>query len=160
RKMSSHAFVVDPTWLNIFSFPMVQGNPATALHDTYDIVITESMARKFFGRTDVMNASIEVDHHPFKVTGILKDLPSNTNFDFELLIPWTYQKVIGMDSSDWGADGTKTIVMLQPNATLAEADMQIKDLTIRHTAGTQHDELFLHPLNKWHLFDQFENGVN
>jgi len=55
----------------------------------------------------------------FTVTGIAKNLPNNTRFDFEYLIPWSYLRYRGDDDSSWGNNSTRTYVMLKPNATLA-----------------------------------------
>ena len=160
KKMSSQAMLVDSSFLSIFSYPMLKGNPVTALNGPNSIVITESMARKFFGPEDAMNKTIEIDKSQFTVTGILKDLPTNTYYNFEFLLPWSYQRVIGNDDTNWGNNSAQTVVLLRPGATEATLDEQIKKTIVRHTAGLEQTEIFLHPLNKWHLYDQFENGKN
>ncbi len=160
KKMSSHALIVDSTFLNIFTFPLVQGNPNTALNSTFNIVITQSMAKKLFGTEDAMNKIIKIDKNNFTVTGVLKNLPTNTDFDFEFLLPFSYQKVIGNYDELWGNNGSNTIVLLRPNVTELAMDEQIKKTSIRHSKGDVKEELFLHPLSKWHLWGEFENGKN
>jgi len=160
KKMSSHALVVDSTFLSIFTLPMIEGNPATALNNTFSIVITQSMAKKLFGKEDAMGRAIKIDKSIFTVTGILQNLPTNTDFDFEFLVPFSYQKVIGNYDEDWGNNAINTIVLLQPNVTELAEDEQIKKTSIRHSKGQVKEELFLHPLSKWHLYSDFENGKN
>ena len=160
KKVSSHALVADSGFLSMFSFPMVAGNPATALNAPSSIVITQEMAKKFFGNEDAMNKTIVINMNHFMVTGILKDLPSNSNFQFEFIIPWSYQQVIGMVDDTWNNNPSTTYVMLQPGVTEAAMDGQIVNITRQHSSGKVKEQLFLHPLRKWHTYDQFENGVN
>lgn len=92
KKMSSHVNVVDTSFLSMFSFPMIAGNRATALSNTNSMVVTESMAKKLFGDKDPMNQSVTIDRSRYQVTGVLKDLPPNSSFQFEFLLPWSYEK--------------------------------------------------------------------
>jgi len=158
KKVSAHAHVVDPSFLTMFSFPMVKGDPATALNDLYSIVITEEMAKKMFGSEDPMNKTIRIDMDNFTVTGILKDLPPNSTFDFEYLLPWDYMKKTGQNDQYWGNNSVSNYVLLKPGATEAAVDSKIKDITIRHSNGVEQEEVFLHPMNKWRLYSDFENG--
>jgi len=158
KKVSSHAYVVDPCFLTMFSFPMVKGKPATALNNLYSIVITEEMAKKMFGDQDAMNKTIRIDQDNFTVTGILKDLPPNSTFDFEYLLPWAYIKKTGQDDQYWGNNSVSNYVLLTPGTTEAAVDNKIKDITIKHSKGVEQQEVFLHPMSKWRLYSEFENG--
>jgi len=164
KKMSSHALVVDSTFLSMFSFPLLQGSPASALRDPYSIVLTQSLAKKLFGDKDPMNQLVKINKSQFAVTGVLKDLPPNTDFEFEYLLPYNYERVIGEDDADsansWGNNSVTTWVQLQPNATEAATDYQIQKTTLRHSKGIEKTEIFLHPLSKLHLYSDFEGGVN
>lgn len=73
--------------MTTFSFPLLKGDPGTALRDPYSIVVTEPMAKKLFGDEDPMGKIVKMDNKVnFKVTGVLKDLPDNTQFRFEYLL--------------------------------------------------------------------------
>jgi putative ABC transport system permease protein len=157
-KISTQALVADPSFLSMFSFPLLKGNKATALDGVYSIVVTEKMAKKMFGTTDAMNKVIRIDSNNFTVTGILKDLPSNSKFEFEYLLPWKFLKTIGADDDRWGNNSVDTYVQLKPGAIEASMNAKIKNITKRHTAGTEQQEVFLHPISKWHLYSDFENG--
>ena len=164
HRMSSHAFVVDSTFLSIFSLPMVAGSPASALQDPHSIVVTRSFAKKLFGDKDPMNQTVKIDSFRFRVTGVLKDLPANTDMDFEYLLPFAFERMRGDDDTDksyaWSNNGVNTWVLLQPGATQAGVDRQIVKTTLSHSKGEEKIELFLHPLSKIHLWSEFENGVN
>lgn len=80
------AYYVDPDFFTVFSFPLLKGNPATALQDPNSVVLTETTAKKYFGNADPMGKTIEVDkHRQMKVTGIAKDVPSNSHLEFDLV---------------------------------------------------------------------------
>jgi ABC-type antimicrobial peptide transport system permease subunit len=164
KKMTSHVLIVDSTFLSMFSFPLVQGNAANALKDPYSIVLTQSLAKKLFGDKDPMNQTVKINTSRFAVTGVLKDLPSNTSMDFEFLLPYNYERVIGEDDADsagsWGNNSVTTWVQLQPNATETATNYQVQKTTIRHSKGIEKTEIFLHPLSKLHLYSEFVNGVN
>jgi putative ABC transport system permease protein len=79
-------YLADPDFFTLFSFPLIKGNPATALKDPNSVVLTETTARKYFGNADPMGKLIEMDKHlQLKVTGIAKDVPSNSHLDFDLV---------------------------------------------------------------------------
>jgi len=158
KKVSSKALVTDPSFLSMFSFPLLQGNAKTVLNNVYSIVITEKMAKKMFGTTDVMNKVISIDKDNFTVTGILKDLPTNSSIDFEYILPWAYLIKTGGDDNYWGNNSVQTFVQLKPNASEALANVKIKDITKKHSNGLEEQEVFLHPITKLHLYSNFENG--
>ncbi|MEI9807065.1 MAG: ABC transporter permease [Bacteroidota bacterium] len=81
-------YIADADFFTLFSFPLVKGDPATALKDPASVVLTETTARKYFGKQDPMGKVIEMDKgRQLKVTGIAKDVPSNSHLDFDLVMP-------------------------------------------------------------------------
>jgi ABC-type antimicrobial peptide transport system permease subunit len=158
KKVSTHAHVVDPAFLTMFSFTMLKGDAATALNSVYSIVITEEMAKKMFGNEDAMNRTIRIDMDNFTVTGVLKDLSPNSSFDFEYLLPWDYIKKTGQEDQHWSNNAVNNYVLLEPGATEVAVDNKIRDITKKHSNGEVHEELFLHPMSKWRLYSNFENG--
>jgi putative ABC transport system permease protein len=156
QKMSSHMNVVDPSFLSMFTFPMIAGDPATALQNPDGMVVTASMAKKLFGDKDPMNQNVLIEQHRYKITGVLKDLPTNSSLDFEFLLPWSYELRSFNVEDNWGANIVNTYVQLTPSASELALDQRIKKTTIRHSKNTS--EVFLHPMSKWHLYSDFENG--
>ncbi|RYY54260.1 MAG: FtsX-like permease family protein [Chitinophagaceae bacterium] len=160
QRMTIPGNVVDSNFLEVFSFPMVKGNMKSALDNTFSIVLTEKLARKLFGREDPMGKIVRVDETDnFTVTGVVADLPNNTRFDFEYLIPWAYKHYRNDDDENWGNNSTRTYVLLKENASLASANAQMKLLKPRYDKTEPKWEMFLYPMDRWHLYSSFDNGV-
>ncbi len=87
----------DPSFLTMFSFPLLMGDAKTALNDPHSLVITEKISKKLFGDEDPIGKVVKFDNSEnFIITGLLKDLPNNTDFDFEFLESATF-----MESKDY-----------------------------------------------------------
>ena len=87
----SNCFYMDPTVFDVFTWPLVSGNPDTALEAPYSIVLTESTAKKYFGDEDPMGKAINgiggrANDGIYTVTGVMKDVPSNSHFTFDVLM--------------------------------------------------------------------------
>ena len=81
-------YITDPGFFTLFSFPLLKGDPATALKDPGSVVLSETTAKKYFGDQDPMGNVIELDkHRQLKVTGIAKNVPTNSHLDFDLVMP-------------------------------------------------------------------------
>lgn len=158
RKLSTEALITDAAFLQMFDFPMVEGDAKTALNSVSSIIVTEKMAIKMFDTKNALNKVITIDKDNFTVTGVLKDLPTNTVFHFDYILPWPYLKKIGEDDDSWGNNSVKTFVQLKPNANPAALAGKIKDITIRHSNKEEDHEVFLHPISKWHLYSNFTDG--
>ncbi|MFD1255664.1 ABC transporter permease [Mucilaginibacter terrae] len=85
----SKVFAVDSNFLQVLTYPLLQGNPATCLLEPNAIVITEDMARKYFGNTDAMGKMLILDvaKTPLKVTGVIKEVSQTSSLQFNMLIP-------------------------------------------------------------------------
>lgn len=158
KKISSEAMATDPAFLQMFDFPLVQGNASTALNNIGSIILTQKMAIKMFGTEDVLGKVITIDRDNFTVSGVMKDLPPNTSFTFEYLLPWSYLKKTGEDDDNWGNNSVRTYVQVKPGTNLAALGEKIKGITIRHSNKAEEHEVFLHPIRQWHLYSNFENG--
>jgi ABC-type antimicrobial peptide transport system permease subunit len=153
----------DSGFLNMFSFPTLQGIPNYRLNDPTSMVITESLAIKLFGKESAVGKQIRVDSINFlTVKAVLKDLPDNTQFRFDYLLPWSYMKKIGwFDNGAWENNSVRTFYTLKPGISATSFDAKIKNLIVDHTRHEQppsNDILFGHPASKWHLYSKFENG--
>jgi ABC-type antimicrobial peptide transport system permease subunit len=94
----------------------------------------------------------------FTVTGVLKDLPSNTRFDFAYLLSRDYFKKIGWNNEGWLSNTTPTYVLLKPNTNLDAFAAKIKNISRVNSGRNDIWTHFLFPLSKWHLYNNFENG--
>ncbi|HTE28076.1 ABC transporter permease [Flavitalea sp.] len=147
---------VDKPFLQMFSFPLLKGDPNHALDDVNNIVITENLATRLFGDEDPMNKMVRIDNKdPYKVSGILRNLPSNTSFDFEYLV--SLEKGENYYGNSWNNNSYYTYVQLDPNTSIEAFNNKIKTALLRYAPESE-TEIFLHPLTKWHLYSRFENG--
>jgi putative ABC transport system permease protein len=162
KKIIKYGMIVDTGFLQMFSFSMLKGNPSTALNETYSVVLTEKAAKSLFGKEDAMGKIIKLDNKDnFTVTGILEDLPNNTSFNFEYLLPWSSFKSGERQDWGWNDNSTPTYVMLKPNASYALVASKIKGLKQKYSdeAKKMKWELFLYPLQQWRLHSSFTNGA-
>jgi len=158
KHLATQGLLTDSGFFRLFSFPLLQGNAATALSKPHSVVITETLAKKLFGNVDPLGQIINVDSMAgFEVTGVLKDLPPNTRFNFEYLIPWSYTREVHWETSDWGNSTIVTYVLLRPGITETVANVSLRMLIRNHAPETK-AELFLHPMRKWNLYSNFVNG--
>jgi putative ABC transport system permease protein len=152
----------DPSFLKVFSFPLVQGNASTALNQVNNIVITQKFAKKFFGNEDAFGKIIRIDSSDnFTVTGVMQNLPNNTSFNFEYLLPWSYMTKIGWADSSWGNNSIQSYVLLKPGVSQEAFNTKIKNVTIDHTKGTGDSsttQVFTYPLKNQWLYSKSENG--
>ncbi|WP_332367913.1 ABC transporter permease [Spirosoma telluris] len=79
-------FWAEPSFFRVFTFPMLEGNPETALKDPYSIVLTETAARKLFGNQSALGKAIRFDTLDYQVTGVMKDVPFFSHISFEALV--------------------------------------------------------------------------
>lgn len=150
---------VDASFFQMFSFPFISGAKNDQLQNLYSIVITERLAKKLFGNEDALNQTIKIDSTDnFIVTGILKDLPSNTRFTFEYLLPWSYLKKLGWNDDSWLSNNISTFVLLNPGTDITAFNNKIKDITRLNANRDDVWTHFLFPLSQWHLYQKFENG--
>jgi len=108
---------VDADFFQLFSFPLIKGNPSKVLKDPTSVVLTETTAKKYFGSVDqAMGKVIELNKRlPLTVTGIAKDVPSNSHLDFDLVVPFSnYENQEGMNV--WINNSLYTYVLLDPKA--------------------------------------------
>lgn len=159
KRLMVRGTIVDSNFLQLFSLPLLQGDPAKVLKDMHSIVLTEKLAKKLYGDEDPMGKIIKIDNKEnFTVTGILKDLPNNTRFNFEYLLPWAYKRFTGDDDQNWGNNSTRTYVLLKPNASLASVNAKLKVFKPKYDPDDPKWEMFLYPINRWHLYSNFTNG--
>lgn len=153
-------YLTDSGFLSMFDFPLVKGDPKTALEQENSIVLTEKLARQLFGNTDVIGHTVRIDTADyFTVTGVLKDLPYNTTFNFNYLLPWSYMKKVGWEDSLWANNSIQTVVLMKPGIPEQTASKLFSNI-IRKNAPGSDNELFAFPMTKWHLYSRFENGVS
>lgn len=162
KKLNQRGAFADSGFLNVFSFPLLKGNPSDALKGSYSIVLTEQFAKSLFGNENAMGKTVRVDSvNNCTVTGILKDLPNNTKFDFAYILPWAYMHKLGWDDEYWGNNSVYTYALLKPGSSESAFDAKIKNISIDHTKGTENastTEVFTQPLSRSYLYAKSDDG--
>ncbi|MFT3978916.1 MAG: ABC transporter permease [Ferruginibacter sp.] len=162
KKLNKRGAFADSGFLKILDFPLKAGNAATALATPNSIVLTESAAKAVFGNEDPMGKTVRVDSvHNCTVTAVLKDLPANTQFRFEYLLPWSYMQKLNWDDDNWQNNSVRTFVLLKEGASQASFDSKIKNITIDHTkegGNPATTEVFTQPMKRFYLYGKSENA--
>lgn len=158
NKLESQGLTTDPGFLQAFTFPLLEGNAATALNGTHSIVLTHTLAKKLFGNADPIGQVMAIDSNAnFTVTGVLKDLPHNTAFNFEYLVPFSYMKEVGWYTARWDYFNTQTYIMVRPGISETLVNNLLKNMYHRYH-GQAATDLFAHPMAKWWLYSRYDNG--
>ncbi|HMI03438.1 MAG TPA: ABC transporter permease [Pedobacter sp.] len=157
KKQAVHA---DPSFLKILDYKFLKGDPNTVLRNINSVVLTESFAKTLFGNEDPINKELKLDNkEPLRVEGIIADVPENSSIQFDCLMSWSlYEKTNPwVKESGWNNSFCLNIVQLKDNNYFGQANSQVKNI-IKSNNPESGTEIFLHPISKWHLYDNFENG--
>jgi putative ABC transport system permease protein len=161
-RVRKRAYYAGEEFLTMFEFPLIAGNAAQVLSDPYTVVITESTAKALFGNDEPIGKLVKLDNKTeLKVSGVLKDIPSNSTFQFDCLIPWKLYETndwVKRNTSNWGNYSFQVYIELNSPDSKEIVTSKIKDLLTRHGETDIPHELFIHPLTDWRLHSQFENG--
>ncbi|GGI23535.1 ABC transporter permease [Pedobacter mendelii] len=150
----------DADFIKMYDFEFLSGDEKTALLKPGSVILTQSMAQTLFGTTQVIDRTVRFqDKTDLKITGVVKDAPSNSSNKFDYLLPWSeYGKVDkAADDLSWGNYSFNTLVRLTENANILDVDNKM-DRLVKGKAKWNHSPFFLFPLSKLHLFGKFENG--
>ncbi|MGB2905473.1 MAG: ABC transporter permease [Candidatus Aminicenantaceae bacterium] len=152
---------VDPSFFDMFSFPLLAGGPENPLSDRQSLVLTESTARKLFGEDDPLDKTVSFEWwgtwHDFRVTAVMGDVPSNSLFEYEVLLPFNFVTLSGMTIDKWDVSAYVTYVLLQPEADAASVSDKIAG-TITRNLPTERYDLSLYPMTRIHLYEPEGGG--
>ena len=125
-------FFAEKTFFDIFDFPFIEGNKENALKDPNSIVLTESSTKKFFGDEDPLGKTMTIERlGDFKVTAVLKDPPTNSHLNFEMLIPLSrLLEIKGWNKwiNSWKSNGIITYLLLNKRSDKKNIQSAINDL--------------------------------
>jgi len=149
--------MADGSIFEMFTFPLVKGDSATALSDPHSIVITEEMAEKYFGNEDPLGKTIKADNQwDFQVTGILKEVPHNSHLKFDFLIPFIFGRELNYTVDRWGNSQFRTYVQLQKGAPVEGVIQKISGYLFEKPTIEKDARLNLQPLARIHLYSNYE----
>ncbi|UCE42563.1 MAG: ABC transporter permease, partial [Candidatus Aminicenantes bacterium] len=149
--------LADPSFLEMFTFPLIQGNPQTALSDPFNIIITENTALKYFGDINPLAKTMLVEGIPVTVTGIMKNIPENSHMQFDFVMPFEIRREMGDNLDYWGNSNTYAYVQLHNQAIPSDVDTKIENYlkdklaTVFRMENPFDVRLYLQPITDIHL---------
>jgi putative ABC transport system permease protein len=161
-------YITDADFFTLFSFPLIKGDKKTALKDPASVVITETTAKKYFGDGDPMGKTIVLDKElQLKVTGVARDLPSNSHLNFDLVFPLS-----NYYNEDWFRiwinNNLFTYVLLNPKTSKEQVEKRFPDFMNKYMGETMAQfgskfDLALTPLSEIYFepassFDNVKHG--
>lgn len=155
-------FWAEDNFFKVFTFDFIKGDPNTALKEPYSVVLTESMAKKYFGNEDPIGKTILYEKEDnLKVTGVIEDVPENSHFKFDFLGSFiTLNDFIGIKTltQSWSSNNYVTYLLLPKNFPARELEKQFPAFLDRHITERVLEERGTPPsikpskVNKLHLW--------
>jgi putative ABC transport system permease protein len=167
QRFYQNVLAVDSSFLEVFSFPLLDGHSKTVLKDPRSIVISAEVAQKIFGTTDAVGQTLKYNNvEAFTVSGVLAPMPKNTIVKFDALIP--FRTYVGFNSdwlslTEWGNNNTQIYVELRNGAELAQVNRKIKDILkkrIDPDGKGSRPAILMFPFAKERLYGNWEDGKN
>jgi putative ABC transport system permease protein len=134
---------------NVFSFPLIDGIPETALEMPFSAVIDEDTARNYFRNKnpigETLNISTRFGNNDFQITGIMKNIPVNSHFDTHIFVSLETFKQYGVNLNEWNANYMHSYLLLTENSDYHAVEKKISGLFKKYI-GIKYDGYFLQPL--------------
>ncbi len=162
KKLSQSGVWASPDFPEMLTLKMLHGK-RDALKDPTAVIINQSLATALFGSADPMGKAIRMDNRTdLQVGGVYEDLPQSTAFyGTQLFLPW--DRAVSTipwlkdEVSKWDTHYWKLFVELNEDIDVEKASAKISGVVQQHVK-TGKETLLLHPMNKWHLYNEFKNG--
>ena len=131
---------VDPSFLQILTYPLILGNQETVLNDPHAIVVSEAIAEKYFGSEDPVGKMVTINHDfAFTVMGVFRNVPTNSWLQFDILVNFKITKEMGLYHDDWGYNYVTTLVLVREDASIPEVNRKITDIRHRRAVESASD---------------------
>jgi putative ABC transport system permease protein len=159
----TEVFAADASFFEVFPFPLVKGDPRTALRDPNAIVLSESLAAKCFGKEDPLEKTVEVQvtgrRTAQRVTAVMRDVPRNSHFRFEMLV--SMATLYPTPSTGWTNNNHVTYLLLAPGVTRAQMEEKLVEIDrVEFEGGRPHIPWIwtLEPVTRIHLYSDLVTG--
>lgn len=164
NRLTKRGFYASEEFLEMFEFPLLAGDKTQVMDDPRSIIISASLAKALFGEADPLGQTIRVDNaEDLRVTGVLKDVPPNSTFQFEYLLTWKFREQtsdwVRRNTTNWGNYSFQVFVELDDPAQEQAVESSIKLILQKNGETENKPEFFLYPMLRWRLFGNFKNGV-
>ncbi|HKR06188.1 MAG TPA: ABC transporter permease [Bacteroidia bacterium] len=150
--------LVDPSYLDMFTFPMLYGEKKNALADGHSIILTNKLSQKLFGDENPVGKYIKVNNRrEVLITGVLKDPPNNSSLKFQWLASFKIFEKNNDWYKQWDNNGMQTYVELKPGADVDKLNKKIYSF-IQTKNKDAAAKIFLHSMDDWRLRSKFNEG--
>jgi ABC-type antimicrobial peptide transport system permease subunit len=162
KHIDEFGLYVDPDFLQMFSFPLVAGEPQKVLTEPNTLLVSETVAKKYFGSENPLGKLVRIDKdRQYKVEGVFRDVPSNSSITFNFLMPATdYIKLFMNNEEEWDINNIQSYVQLRNGTNSAVVNSKISNLLSKKHEDQANVKLFLHPASDWYLRSDFKDGKN
>ncbi len=149
---------VDQSFLNIFDLRFIKPPLNDTFSQVHSLLISESMAKKFFKTTEVVGQKIKVDNEQeYYIKGVFRDLPKNVSMAFDWLAPFTIYEEQNTWLRNWGNNGIITYAEMDPSADVSKVNTSIYNF-IKNKESEAVARLSVYPMERWRLYNKFVNG--
>lgn len=125
---------VDSTLFSVFTLPMIEGDPATALVNPHSVVITESTAKKYFNATNVVGKTMTFnDTELYKITGVIKDVPQQSHFHYDFFVSM-YGQLGRYEINQWTSNNFNTYILLKKGTDAKAFSAKLDNYVMKHVA--------------------------
>ncbi|MCD4737355.1 MAG: ABC transporter permease, partial [Bacteroidales bacterium] len=161
NRFSETGTPVDSSFFSMYSMKFVRGNPQKVFSDQHNIVLSESLATKIFGKNDPINQTLRIeDWYDAKVTGVYEDFPKETHFwtNYEFFVPFEiFEEIYGWNTNEWGGQNYQTYLQLASEDVDIEA-LKEKVANIKKQNQPETDAVInIKPITRMHL-EELEGG--
>lgn len=168
KHLTKSTLFFEPGVTEMLALKMLSGT-RSGLNDPYTVLLSASTAKAFFGDKEALNQTLRLDReHDVKVTGVYEDLPMNSTFaELEAILPWQLWLVQNPWAKDmrqpWNSNFSQCYVQLKEGLTFEGVSKKIKQAKAVNQSAEENRykwEVFVHPMSKWNLFNEFKDGRN
>jgi len=161
-KSRKHTFeesisLTDQPFFEVFTFPFLSGSPSNALNDPQSVVITDNIAKKYFGQGNALGQSLtfSIFGHDFemKITGVIENIPHHSHIQSEIFIPIKFVRILGIDWNNWNDQSLYTYILTQHTANIQDLAKKITACEQRNHSSPNLENLRYQilPIKKIHL---------
>lgn len=166
KNISPSGNYMEPDAAEMLTLEMTMGTRG-ALKDPSSILLSQSLAKAVFGSDNPIDKILKLDGTNLKVAGVYQDLPANTTFNnIAFIAPWeVYANTSDVKDAktNWNANSFQIFAQVAGSKNIADVSTKIKDIKIRNLdegGKKSNPQLFLFPMSRWHLYQEFKNGIS
>ena len=144
-------YAADSQYFSLFNIDLISGDKSRALTRPDETMLSESTAKKIFGKEDPVGKVLQVARFPLTVTGVFKDIPENTHLKFDLLVPFSLITKTDSTLNTWSSNNNFTYVELVPGASPAALNQKLLALSKKHLKS---EVMTAGPIKEIHLYSK------